>query len=670
MKKRYLFVFLLLTFLLAGCVFASNDTDTDLDVSVSNENVKMGDTIKFTATKYSDDNQAVVFKVNNKTVKNDNNESKVKPVNNQASIDYTIPDGFRAGQAQVTAVTNINSERVETNTYFNVEKMNTRFTNITVYRSLNLYNVNALLLDDNNHTMYGSAKVAIKVNGKTLQKDNQTQYFKATNGVINATFKLPEAFQKRNITLTLVTGDTYSYIGTRHEIKNLADGSIEVKRMNINFIDTNITRKDTHVNIYSLLVDDNNYTVKDTSKVAVKINGKTLSQYFYAVNGVLNISFNVTEGLAHRNLNFTLVTGDTYSYIGVRKNFTSIVVMKTSLKVNSTISRPYNNITIPVQVLHENESVNNGNISVYINNKLITTVNYDEKYQSIELDSLDFGNYTVKLVYDSNTYDSSNATFTLNVYNVIKDRTTKVASLFVKLYTSVNEDDVKTWVDSGITDVYVQAHAECDEDENLRHVINLTKKTNIKVHAWLLIFKENGKWDYSTTHQKALKEYISKIIKIPGVEGVVLDYIRYSGSNPKIVNADLVTNFVKDVNIILKSYHPRLELGACVFPEMAATKMYYGQDYEALSEHLDFLMPMAYKFLFKNTRDWMKTVTEYVVARSSKAKVLAVIQTYRSSKSILPLNEVVADINAVMSAGSYGYSLFYKTLITEYPKIF
>jgi len=676
-KKSYLIVFLLLTFLLAGCVFASNDTNSHIDVSVSDDNVKMGDTIKFTATKNSKDNQAVVFKVNNKTVTNSNNQSKVKPVNNKASMEYTIPDGFRAGKALVTAVSNVNNTRVETNTYFNVEKMNTRFTNISVYRSLNSYNVNSIILDDNNHTMSGSAKVAIKVNGKTLQKNNVTQYFKAANGVLNATFVLPTSFQKRNITLTLVTGDTYSYIGTRHVIENLVDGSIEVKRMNINFINTTITRKENNVKLYSLLVDDNNLTVKDTSKVAVKINGITLQEndepkYFYIVNGVLNISFDINPGLANRNLNITLVTGDTYSYIGVRKNFTSLVSKYTSMKVSNNISRPYNNITIPVTVTNNFVGVTDGNISVYVNNKLVSTSKYDLNKPYISIDSLDVGTYTVKLVYNSNTYDSCNATITLNVRNVLKTRTGKVASVFVKLYTSVNANDVKTWVNSGITDVYVQAHARSDEDDNLRHVISLTKNTNIKVHAWILTFKESGSWDHSTTHQTALKNYISKIIKIPGVEGVVLDYVRYSGTNPSTTNVTLITNFVRDVYNIIKSYNPQMELSACVFAEKAGTKTYYGQDYDALSKHLDFLLPMAYKYSYNAGTSWLKSVTEYVVNHSSHAKVVSIIQTYKDEEGtqLISKSELTSDINAIMSVGSYGYSLFYKTLIKEYPKIF
>lgn len=675
MKKAYLIIFLLVTLLLTGCVFASNDTS--LKVSANKNTVKMGDTVKFTATKNIQDNDAVVFKVNGKTITNNKNQSKIKPTNKKASITYTIPDGFRAGQAQITAVTNINNKRKESNIYINIEKMNTRFTNITIKRSLNSYNVYSVLLDDNNHTMSGSAKVAIKVNGKTLHKNNQTQYFKAKNGVLNATFKLDESFQKRNITVTLVTGDTYSYIGTRHEIKNLLDGSVEVKRMNTKFINTSIKRNNTKVSIYSLLVDNNNYTVKDTSKIAVKVNGKTLqknnqTQYFYAVNGVLNVSFEINKKLSDKDINFTLVTGDTYSYIGVRKNFTSNIIRNTQMNISSNIALPYNNITIPVLVLYNNKTVNDGNISVYLGNKLIKTSEYNAKHKYIKLDSLDMGTYTLKIVYNSPNYKSSHKTIKVNIRNNIKTRTTKVASVFVRLYTPVNSTDVNKWIKSGITDVYVQASQLKNDTENLRKVIGLTKNTNIKVHAWLRVFNEDGTWIHTKTQQTKIKNYVSYVIKINGVEGVVLDYIRYSGTNPGTVNVSLITNFVRDVRNIIKSYNQGLELSACVFPEMAGTKKYYGQDYAALSDYLDFIMPMAYKYSYKQDTNWLKKVTEYVATRCTNAKEVTIIQTYvdEGLKQLLSVNELTTDIKAIMDSGSYGYALFYKKGIKEYPKIF
>lgn len=1044
--------------IMASTVSASDNTDFDL--SVSKETVKMGDTIQLTATKNTDDTSPVVFKINNKTITDNKNTSKIKPEKNKSTINYTIPDGFRAGQVNVTAVTTSKNKRQETTGNFNVEKINTRFTDITVYRSLDSYRVTSQILDDNNHTMKGSSKVAIKINGKTLQKDNKTTYFKADNGLLNATFRLDSAFSNRNITLTLVTGDTYSYIGTRHEIKNLADGSIEVKRMNINFINTNITRNKTRVNIYSQLVDDNNYTVKDTSKIAVKINSKTLQEngtpkYYYAVNGELNVTFDISQSLIDRDINVSLVTGDTYSYIGVRKNYTIPVSGKTTTMTSQSIIRNYTNITVPVKVITDNnKAVKNGNISVIINGKVISTSKINQNTRYITINSLPIGRYNITLRYTSTDYRSSenvthltvtdtlrhppviilntinetmysdninitgklsdnkgysltetpltikvndktyttrtdldghytfnvktydvgtnnvsvsfkgndlynassvktsfnvtaqkttiyldnigtfnysdvvtirgrytaqnginlrqtplnirinsreftvktdddgvfslnipateigknnvsisykgnprfckaeaytsfmvvgksdtlslnsipetqftdnvvisgvfidrfanavsntnliitvngknysvktdskgkyslnyktgligvnnvtvsyygntnypllknmstfnvtrkdtrlsvekiadaklgsnitikgkytdssgnplklttvsllindvrysaktdengnyrcdyecyvfgtntveiyyqgteryvgtslNATFTVNAPDngmYFKTRKTMVASVFAS--GSITSAHVTKWVNAGITDVYVSTPAYNKDTSLLLKTISLCKNTNIKVHAWIVVFRKNGVWDNSASHQKYMKNFINDVMHIKGVEGVCLDYIRYSGTNPKIVNTSVITNFLKDVNYMAKNIDKRMEVAACVMPEITNLKYYYGQDLQQMEKYVDYMVVMAYKNNYYQDTAWMVDVTKSLISKTKHAKVVTSIATYSDmyGKNYLSVSEIRSDIKAVMNAGSYGYSLFSKSTTPVYPKIF
>ncbi|WP_303235857.1 right-handed parallel beta-helix repeat-containing protein [Methanosphaera cuniculi] len=244
----------------------------------------------------------------------------------------------------------------------------------------------------------------------------------------------------------------------------------------------------------------------------------------------------------------------------------------------------------------------------------------------------------------------------------------KITSLFVQIDAKVTASDVSAWKKAGITDVYVQARASTNNVAKLKQVISLCKGTNIRVHGWVICFSTSNGFDISTKQQNMIRNFITKIVKYDGISGICLDYVRYSGTNPSIVDPTKITNFVKSVNQIVKKQSPSLLLSACVFAEKGGTKTYYGQDYAALSPYVDVLLPMAYKYDYNAGRNWLKDVTEYVVKKAKYSKVVTVLQTYKgSSTTKLSKSELESDAKAVMSVGSYGYSLFRYGLISSYP---
>jgi uncharacterized lipoprotein YddW (UPF0748 family) len=245
-----------------------------------------------------------------------------------------------------------------------------------------------------------------------------------------------------------------------------------------------------------------------------------------------------------------------------------------------------------------------------------------------------------------------------------------VASVFAS--GSITSEHVTKWVNSGITDVYVSTPAYNNDTSLLRKTINLCKNTNIKVHAWIVVFRKNGKWDNSASHQKYMKNFISQVMHINGVEGVCLDYIRYSGTNPQIVNTSVITNFLKDVNYIAKNIDQRMEVSACVMPEITNLKYYYGQDLKAMEKYVDYMIVMAYKNNYYKDTDWMVTVTKSLIQKTKHAKVVTSLTTYSDmyGKNYLSVKEITSDIKAILKAGSYGYSLFSKSTTPVYPKIF
>lgn len=290
-----------------------------------------------------------------------------------------------------------------------------------------------------------------------------------------------------------------------------------------------------------------------------------------------------------------------------------------------------------------------------------STITLNNKPISIKTQFKTNGTSTIKITLDSQTTQKKIKIQTPGL-------TGKITSLFVQIDAKVTSNNITQWKNAGVTDVYVQARASTDNTAKLKEVISLTKGTNIRVHAWVVCFSTNSGFDISTKQQNMIRNFITKVVKINGVSGICLDYVRYSGTNPNIVDPTKITNFVKSVNQIVKKQNSNLMLSACVFAEKAGTKKYYGQDYAALSPYLDVLLPMAYKYDYNAGQNWLKDVTEYVVKQAKYSKVVTVLQTYKgSSITKLSKSELESDAKAVMSVGSYGYSLFRYGLISSYP---
>ena len=111
---------------------------------------------------------------------------------------------------------------------------------------------------------------------------------------------------------------------------------------------------------------------------------------------------------------------------------------------------------------------------------------------------------------------------------------------------------------------------------------------------------------------------------------------------------------------------------ACILPEIKSLKYYYGQDTKTIEKHVDFMILMAYKNNYYEDTAWMVDVTKSLVSQCTHAKVVTSLTTYSDlwGRKYLPMSEMTGDINAIMKAGSYGYSLFSKATTPVYPKIF
>lgn len=269
----------------------------------------------------------------------------------------------------------------------------------------------------------------------------------------------------------------------------------------------------------------------------------------------------------------------------------------------------------------------------------------------------------------------------------------------------------------------------------LTALIDKLKNTSIRIHAWITCFKDSngnwidpqgkfsytvkvpytvatkvaykkswykswykykGKWKYkwkykwlyktkyttqykyetktgqSTAYVDGLIKSITDIAKNYNIDGIHLDYVRYSGSgnNAAYLNAggtETITSFVQRVNAAVKAVKPKIAISAALMPECSNNAKYYGQDYTKLAPYLDFLVPMIYKGNYKKDTAWIGTTTKWIVEHSGGKPVIAGLQTYRSDNNLtqIPANELNSDINAAINNEASGYALFRYGLIED-----
>ncbi|MEN6293375.1 MAG: pseudomurein-binding repeat-containing protein, partial [Methanobacterium sp.] len=228
---------------------------------------------------------------------------------------------------------------------------------------------------------------------------------------------------------------------------------------------------------------------------------------------------------------------------------------------------------------------------------------------------------------------------------------------------------------ANITDIFVKANliSAPTYSSVLSGIITKFKNSGIRIHAWITCFQDaNGKWinPANTTQQTTLLNAIKKIVTNYSVDGIFLDYVRYSGAGSNTAGTSgtkTITSFVQKVYNAVKSIKPKVAVSATVMPEGATNANTYGQNYTQLSKYLDFLVPMVYKGNYGQNTTWIGTATKYIVNNAGGKPVIVGLQSYISDYDTTPLSagELNADIKSALSNGASGYALYRYGLISK-----
>ncbi len=151
------------------------------------------------------DNDKVVFKLNGKTLKDNNgNPIKVRVIDGEAKLNYTIPPIYSAKTYTLTAVFGGNYQRTETNGTLKLEKKAVTINKNTITTKNNKTTIKATIIDETGKQLIKNTPLAIKINGKTVLKG-----VNSTNGTIDISFNL--ALNPGLYELLIISGENGIY---------------------------------------------------------------------------------------------------------------------------------------------------------------------------------------------------------------------------------------------------------------------------------------------------------------------------------------------------------------------------------------------------------------------------------------------------------------------------
>ena len=241
----------------------------------------------------------------------------------------------------------------------------------------------------------------------------------------------------------------------------------------------------------------------------------------------------------------------------------------------------------------------------------------------------------------------------------------------------VSKISVTELKNANITDIFVKANLVLTPTYKtvLKDIVSKFQNTGIRIHAWITCFKDaNGNWvdPQNAIHRQNLLNMVKDIAKNYNIDGIHLDYVRYSGVGDNAANkhagaTENITSFVRDVWNTVKAIDPDIAVSTAVMPEGSSNAYIYGQDYAKLAPYVDFLVPMIYKGNYTKDTAWIGTTTKYIVDQAGGKPVIAGLQAYVSDYDTTKLSasELNQDIKSAADNGASGYVLFRYGTIDE-----
>ena len=264
-----------------------------------------------------------VFKVNGITLKDDNNNVLYATVTDgTASISYKVQDVWMKSTSTVQAVYGGTEKYAQSRTNASdvLDISNGKATialekDTVTAKAGQTITLKATVLDANGDRI-STGKVVFKLNGKTLKDDNgETLYAYVKDGEATLDYTIPGIYSAKAYKLTAVFG------GGNYE-RAETSGTLMLERKAVTINVDKITTKNNKTTIKATITDETGKLLAASTKLAIKINGKTVLNNVTSSNGKIDVSF--TLPLRPGMYELTIISGEN----GLYKKGTLTTVLK------------------------------------------------------------------------------------------------------------------------------------------------------------------------------------------------------------------------------------------------------------------------------------------------------------------------------------------------------
>ncbi|RAP49580.1 MAG: hypothetical protein BZ138_07520, partial [Methanosphaera sp. rholeuAM270] len=291
---------------------------SDTKITINTIKASVGTTAKLTAkvtdTKGKKVNEGkVVFKINGKTLKDENGNNVYAFVSKGiASIEYKAREAWMKNTSYVEAVysgsQHYTTSRTKSTKALKITPGKVKVTldeNILKAKSGQRVTLRAKILDANGDRIT-NGKAVFKLNGKTLKdKKGNTLYAKVTDGEAVLNYIIPSKYSAKTYKLSIVYGSTY-YERTE------TTGKLVLEKKATAITADSITTKNKKTNIKATIRDETGKLLVTSTKLAIKVNGKTILKNVNSTNGKIDVSF--TSTLRPGKYEMIIISGENSIY--------------------------------------------------------------------------------------------------------------------------------------------------------------------------------------------------------------------------------------------------------------------------------------------------------------------------------------------------------------------
>ena len=345
----------------------------------------------------------VIYKINNETIKSNNQQVKVNVKENTCTYQYNIPNTWFKDQLIIQSVYSgakgFDSSRSTSET-INIPRINTNIQTDSIITNTDKDVVIPVTVKDSYNRLVNEGNVSIYIDNKHIK----TQ--KLSGGQANV--NIGRLNNRTHLIKSVYNSQKYNSSSKTSTVKILPTTHMDVRTASYVYGEA--------ITVSYTIYDNNNKTVNGGTLLIYSDNKLLLKKNHNSSDTTITLS-NISAGNHKLKLSY-----ESTIYWNTSKETTiTIQKAKSNIYANSIQSFNTNNPKLELNVTDSlNNSINEGKLDLYLNNKLVKSQNITSDKNSIVLNKQNIGVYDLEVKFTSNNYISANKQLKLTVNPVSK----------------------------------------------------------------------------------------------------------------------------------------------------------------------------------------------------------------------------------------------------------